>query len=153
VATIMLACNNETKQNAEVDSPAVAAEQSLAVPTPSAMESGTSCYAWIKNRDTVDMKLNVDGEEVTGQLNYRWYEKDKSLGTFSGEMNGDTLIAEYIFDSEGMRSVREIVFLKKDNKFYQGTGEMAEKGSKVMFLDKSKLDFSNDIVLDATDCK
>ncbi|WP_256004127.1 hypothetical protein [Pedobacter deserti] len=112
----------------------------------------TACYMWVSDRDTVEMKLNMSDDDVNGELNYKWYEKDKNLGSFTGKMNGDTLVGDYTFQSEGMQSVREIVFLRKAEQLLQGTGEMTEQGGKVIFKDKSKLSFSKDIVLDKTDC-
>ncbi|MNE98222.1 hypothetical protein D3C80_1967130 [compost metagenome] len=69
-------------------------------------------------------------------------------------MKGDTIIAEYTFDSEGMRSVREVVFVKRaDGNIYEGTGEVMEKGGKMVFKDRSTLKFSPAMVFTKTDCK
>ena len=153
VVGILGACNSESSNNKTTDSTEIIAEDTTFTATKAADQQGQNCYAYTKNKDTVTMTLDVNGEEYTGKLNYKLFEKDKNNGTFAGEMKGDTLIAEYTFDSEGMRSVREIVFLKKDGQFHEGFGEITEKGSKVMFKDRSKLEFGNAIVLAKVPCE
>jgi len=86
-------------------------------------------------------------------LSYSLFEKDSNKGTISGEVKGDTILAEYNFDSEGMRSTREVVFLKRDRKLYEGFGEVEEKNGKTVFKDRSKLKFGDAIVFSLTDCK
>ncbi|TDQ07524.1 hypothetical protein [Pedobacter metabolipauper] len=111
------------------------------------------CYTYTKNRDTAYLKLNVSGEELTGDLNYSLYEKDRNSGTIAGEIKGDTIIAEYTFDSEGMRSVREVVFLKKDGKLYEGFGDVTEKGGKTLFKNRADLKFTDAMVFSKTECR
>lgn len=117
-------------------------------------KKSSNCYVYTKNRDTASLRLNIDGEELTGELNYKLFEKDNNKGKITGELKGDTIIAEYIFDSEGMRSVREVVFVQKsDGKIYEGTGDVIEKNGKMVFKDRSALKFGQAIVFTKTDCK
>lgn len=69
------------------------------------------------------------------------------------EIEGDTIIAEYDFNSEGARSIREIVFLKKDGKLYEGFGDVETKGTKVVFKNRAALKFDGGLVFDPTACK
>jgi len=152
-AVLFGACTSENKNKTAADSSELIAEDTTFTATKAPSSAvRAECYRYINNRDTVAMELKIAGEEYTGKLNYSFFEKDKNKGTFAGEMKGDTLIAEYIFDSEGMRSVREVVFLKKDEKLLEGFGETEEKGSKVIFKDRSKLNFGNAVVLSKTAC-
>lgn len=117
-------------------------------------KKSSNCYVYTKNRDTASLRLNIDGEELTGELNYKLFEKDNNKGKITGELKGDTIIAEYIFDSEGMRSVREVVFVQKeDGKIYEGTGDVIEKNGKMVFKDRSALKFGEAIVFTKADCK
>ncbi len=68
-------------------------------------------------------------------------------------MKGDTIIAEYIFNSEGRSSIREIVLLRKDGKLYEGYGDVEERKGKMVFKDRSKLLFGDAIVFSKTDCQ
>lgn len=149
----LTACTSENKRIAVGDSTELIAEDTTFTAVNPATENSTKCYVYVKNRDTVSMKLVTTGEELTGNLNYKWFEKDKSMGTFAGEIKGDTIIAEYTFDAEGMRSVREVIFLKKEGKLLEGSGDMTEKSGKIMFSDRSKLQFGSAVVLSEIACK
>lgn len=78
------------------------------------VEMTETCYEWIVKKDTISLKVVQTGNMVTGELHYKWFEKDSNHGDIKGEMKGDTLIVDYTFMSEGMESVRKEFFLKKD---------------------------------------
>lgn len=147
------ACTNENKIKQVKDTAeAIATDTTFSATIP--QKSSSNCYEYIKNRDTVLLKINIDGEELTGNLDYKLFEKDHNTGTIAGEMKGDTIIAEYTFDSEGLRSIREVVFVKKDDgKIYEGMGEVIDKGGKMVFKDRSSLQFNPAIVFSKTNCK
>lgn len=73
------------------------------------------CYQGIMKSDTINLSMQIDSNQlVKGELAYLFFEKDRSKGTFEGQMFGDTLKGVYTFASEGKESKREIVFLKKE---------------------------------------
>lgn len=109
----------------------------------------TSCYTYTENRDTVKMTLTIANKNVTGELTYRLFEKDRNDGHFNGVMSGDTIIADYEFESEGMRSVREVIFLKRGTAFVEGFGPTDSSGAR--FLTHRELTFSG-IELHKCDC-
>lgn len=111
------------------------------------------CYQYVANKDTVTILLDVTGDRVEGALFYNLYEKDKSEGTIIGEMKGDTLIADYTFQSEGVTSMSEVVFLKREDQLIQGFGETTTSEGKQIFKNRSTLDFTDSLVLTATDCE
>lgn len=150
---ISASCTNENKTGQVTDtSQIIAADTTFTVTQPK--ESSSDCYVYVKNRDTASLKINRAGEELTGDLDYNLFEKDRNKGTIAGEMKGDTIIAEYTFDAEGMRSVREVIFVKKDDgNIYEGTGEVMEKGGKMVFKDRGALKFDPTIVFTKTNCK
>ena len=148
----LASCTSENKSATGDSTEVIAVDTTFTAATPN--ESGSDCYIYTKNRDTASLKLNITGEELTGELNYKLFEKDRNTGKIAGEMKGDTIIAEYTFDSEGMRSVREVVFVKKDDgNIYEGTGDVIEKDGKMVFKDRSALKFSPTMVFTKTDCK
>jgi len=150
-STLLAACNNEKKTETITDSATVNPVDTTVTANDQNFANG--CYAYIKNRDTASLTLKVDGEEVTGDLSYKLFEKDSNKGTIAGEFKGDTIIAEYDFNSEGVRSIREIVFLKKDGKLYEGFGDVETKGTKVVFKNRATLKFDGGLVFDPTACK
>lgn len=111
-----------------------------------------SCFQYIKDKDTARITMMSSGVITTGELSYNLYEKDKNNGVFEGELHGDTLIAEYTFNSEGRESIRQVGFLKKGDQLIEGYGDQEEKNGKMMFKNTSKLSFSNSIVFNKTAC-
>ncbi len=70
-----------------------------------------------------------------------------------GSMKGDTLFAAYTFMSEGTESIREVVFLKTANDFVEGYGDVEEKNDKMIFKNKSGLNFNNNLILKNVACE
>ncbi|MBB2149499.1 hypothetical protein [Pedobacter gandavensis] len=151
LAVMMASCTSNQAEKKGRDSSMIAVDTTFS-PTNRAPENSVSCYQYVKNKDTANMQLRINGEEITGTLDYYIHEKDANKGTFSGEMKGDTLIADYTFDSEGLRSVREVVFLKKDGKFYEGYGPVKEDKGKVMFEHRGSLKFDNNLIFSPIPC-
>ncbi|MCC9064091.1 hypothetical protein [Flavobacterium piscisymbiosum] len=115
--------------------------------------SGDQCYASRLNGNIVALSFNVNShQEINGKLSYNLTGKDKNEGTLVGNMKGDTLIADYTFMSEGVSSVREVVFLQKDGALIEGYGDVVDANNKVTFKDKKKLKFDTKNTLTKTDC-
>lgn len=110
------------------------------------------CYEYIKNRDTAKLTFMTSGTITTGELSYRFAEKDSNNGTIKGEMHGDTLVADYTFNSEGRESIRQVAFLKKGDQMLEGFGDVIEKDGKMIFKHLDSLRFGQPIIFDKTDC-
>ena len=126
----------EEKQAAEIDEP-----------------DKKECFRYAVNKDTVTMTLTRNDDNASGELQYNLFEKDGNFGTFSGTFIGDTLYADYTFESEGMTSIREAVFLRKGDRLFQGDGEINIGPDKVTYSNPKALSFGNSIVLEKVDCK
>jgi hypothetical protein len=115
--------------------------------------AGDQCFASRLNGNIVALSFNVNShQEVNGKLSYNLTGKDKNEGTLIGNMKGDTLIADYTFVSEGVSSVREVVFLQKDGTLIEGYGDVVDANNKVTFKDKKKLKFDAKNTLTKVDC-
>ena len=115
--------------------------------------AGDQCYTSRLNGSIVALSFNVNShQEVNGKLSYNITGKDKNEGTIIGNMKGDTLIADYTFMSEGVSSVREVVFLQKDGTLIEGYGDVVDANNKVTFKDKKKLKFDAKNTLTKSDC-
>lgn len=99
------------------------------------------CYQMTLKRDTAILRLDVQDSTVTGDLRYAFYEKDHNAGTIKGVLRNDTIYADYTFQSEGMTSVREVVFQVQGNTLLQGFGDLTEQNGKVVFQNRRKLQF------------
>jgi hypothetical protein len=138
-------CNNNSKTTA------TESKDSSEVTAPANKET-TQCYAGVRGKDTVFLKINKNHNTVSGDLEYNLFEKDQNKGTIEGMMRGDTLLANYTFMSEGMNSVREVIFLKKGNTLVEGFGDVEEKSGKMIFKNTGGVKFDESVLLKETDC-
>jgi hypothetical protein len=124
-----------------------------AAPEAAAMAPVKTCYLYAKNADTISLSLSMNANNVNGLLDYKLREKDENTGTISGTFIGDTLYADYAFQSEGTTSVREVVFLRSGGKLTEGHGDMEEKGVKMVFKNPKQVGFGNPgLSLQKIDC-
>ena len=111
------------------------------------------CFQGISKKDTFNLSMQVDAnQEVKGELSYVFFEKDKNNGTIVGQMKGDTLKANYTFMSEGKKSDREVVFLRKGKIIIEAYGDVEEKEGKTIFIDPKKMYFDSANVLTEVPC-
>lgn len=136
-----LAACQSGKQQAETTNQTVTADSSTA-----------RCYAYYSDKDTIRLTLTQTGETVTGDLLYQLSEKDRNMGTISGRMQGDTLLADYKFQSEGVESVREVAFMAKGGGLIEGYAPVAEQNGKMIFSDRSALKFTSTMPLSPISC-
>jgi hypothetical protein len=135
----LASCNNKTKN-----------KETVAVSNK--INETAACYSYSKNNDSVILHISIKDNLVSGDLLYNYFQKDKNIGKVNGEMKGDTLYAEYTFQSEGVNSVREIAFLKKGNEWIEGYGDLEEQSGEMVFKNKTTLNFKNNITLKQTKC-
>lgn len=138
---LLAACHEQTPQTAE-------APAATAAPAP----AGPQCYAYTSAKDTVRLTLTTTQPTVTGQLSYRYFEKDRNEGTIRGAMHGDTLRAEYTFQSEGVASVREVAFVRRGTGFVEGYGDVIERGGAMVFKQPQALKFTSTTTLAPVPC-
>ena len=147
-ATIAASCNNQPKETTDVTTAADSTETvENKVTTPAA-----SCYSYVKGQDTVTLKMEGLANTVTGQLSYKFYEKDSNKGELTGQLNGDTLLADYEFMAEGRLSTRQVIFLIKDNIAKEGYGKMEDKNGKMVFKDMKGVSFETGLALNKVEC-
>ena len=148
---MLLACNNAVPDShTNIDSPQVTTDTNIGKII--TLNNGDHCFAYTQNNDTVSLSLHLNDSLVTGKLIYRLYQKDMNAGTLKGLLRGDTLLADYSFLSEGTRSVRQVIFLRKGNILLEGTGSMRETSGRLIFTDIKAVAFNGNIVLEPVDC-
>lgn len=140
-------CKNETKTDESEMMNSEESDMQADVNTPQ-----IACYKFASEKDTVLLQMEQINEEVAGTLSYNYFEKDKNDGTFEGKMIGDTLYADYTFGSEGSVSVREVMFVKKENKLIEGFGEVEEVNGKMKFKDNAKFTLNEKMPLTEINC-
>jgi len=145
---ILAACNNvkapDGDQNATADS--TTKDSTIAA------DDKETCYTYINNKDSIVLHIQTEGNHVKGNMVYNLFEKDRNTGTIEGEIKSDTIFASYTFLSEGVNSIREVAFLKKGNTLSEGFGDIEQKDNKMIFRNRSALNFNQNIVLQQSPC-
>ncbi|MEH0155553.1 hypothetical protein V6R21_15510 [Limibacter armeniacum] len=113
----------------------------------------TECYTSLDGKNDVELKLVISGNHVAGDMDYHLEGKDLNSGVVDGEFLGDTLKLIYRFESEGVESEREILFLKQEGKLAEGYGPMEQEGGNMVFTDWEAVEFGKGIILKKEDCK
>lgn len=111
------------------------------------------CYQMVVQRDTATMYLNIIGNNVTGKLVYNHFEKDDNTGSLKGELRENRIVADYIFQSEGGTSTREVAFKIQDTLLLEGHGQVEERNGKTIFLQSDKLQFDAAHPFRKVDCR
>ena len=145
--SLFFSCNSNSTQKEETN---IKQEETK---TPVTITEPATCYALDNGKDKVAMQIGITNNEVTGDLIYNYFEKDKNSGTIKGEMHGDTLLATYTFMSEGKVSKRDVAFLKKGDEIVEGYGSVDPATDEPNFTDRSAIKFDNTFILKKTDCK
>lgn len=82
-----------------------------------------------KNQDTTLLKLEFEGQLVSGTFNHIPFEKDSRKGILMGSREGDVIKANWYYMQEGMEDTLEVEFkllgaelLQKTYAYDQNTG-------------------------------
>lgn len=146
---LMSACKNPNSTKEPTAAEGTGKENSVSPAVPPQQEE---CYKSQVGNSMVELNVMMNDAQVTGMLNYLPEAKDKNTGSIQGKMNGDTLLANYTFMSEGVESVREVIFLKTGQNFTEGYGPVKDENGKMVFEDHSKIDFSKSTPLLKVEC-
>lgn len=111
-----------------------------------AEDSILGCYVARTGKDVYTMQIQSQyGNNVSGTLNFKNFEKDSSSGTFNGTYKNGVLLGDYSFNSEGMASVMQVIFKKSGNDFIRGYGDMTLEGTR--FADTNKITYDSSSTL------
>lgn len=112
------------------------------------------CYLSIFKNDTSSLKINSYNGLVYGKLTYKRYEKDSNTGILNGTIHDSLIIADYTFQSEGISSVREVVFKISGNNLIEGQGDIIinRNGDSAKFKNIAHLKFQEDQVFVKKNC-
>lgn len=101
----------------------------------------SGCYTMTQKQDTALLSLRVEDTLVSGDLSYQWHARDANKGTLKGVLRDSLILADYTFESEGLTSVREVIFKIKDSTLIQAFGELVPNAKKVTFRDPNNLQY------------
>ena len=128
--TLIVSCKKET-----------AATPTAVIEKPN--PSQDACYEYAQKGDKIELQLHyiANSDSVNGTLNIAYAEKDRNSGIIHGKVTDSILIANYVFQSEGLKSIRQVAFKFQNGKLVEGFGEMNADGTS--FLDANHLTFSS----------
>ena len=110
------------------------------------------CFQFVNGKDTIRLRIQPEDVNVTGELAYLFYEKDKSWGTIEGTLRDSLLIAEYTFLSEGDTSTRQVVFKRFEEGWREGYGDINELDGVVVYKNVDSLDYNHEVNLVSIPC-
>lgn len=141
IAFLFIAGCNSNQDNSKVAEKVVDDSTKESTKSTNTSPDLNGCFVSVIKRDTANLKLNINNGEVSGSLVYDRFEKDGNIGTIKGKMQDSIIIADYTFQSEGMTSVREVVFKIQDEKLIEGYGDIVMKGDTARFKNITQLKF------------
>ncbi|MCZ8089868.1 hypothetical protein [Flavobacterium sp.] len=103
-----------------------------------------------QNNTRIEIKLQLIKKKASRTIEYALAKKDRNTGTFKGTFENNIFIADYTFQSEGKKSVRQIAFQLQDDQLVEGCGEVTADGTKL--IDISKIKFNSTMPLTKTNC-
>lgn len=150
---ILSACNNSSDNTEQKKEPVAEVIKDTLV-TAVAPASQGSCYMMVISKDTAFMHLEDSTGFLSGHLMYKRFEKDSNKGvvTLSPEKDGK-MHGWYNFSSEGMQSVREIIFKVTDSTMAEGYGDVKMKGDTIVYKYPTVLKFEHKHPFKKRDCK
>ena len=117
------------------------------------VDNSRGCYVANLSKDVYTLNIQSQiGDEVSGILVFKNFEKDSSSGPFVGTLKDGILLADYTFQSEGMTSKMKVIFKKQGNAFLRGYGEMNASGDNFADLNKITFDTSYIFQVSSGDC-
>lgn len=111
-----------------------------------------SCYLYAVDKDSIWFNISHSNGQINGNMRFKFYQIDGSLGTFEGFMEGDTIRGLYDFEAEGTNSKRELIFLKKDGMLVQGKGETELSGNTESFKENASFTFEDARIFESIAC-
>lgn len=119
LSTIVLAIGCKQKTNSDADT-------TKAKPAPAIAADGVYCYKYQVGKDITTVNLVLDGDTVTGEMNWLPYEKDSGRGTLQGTRSGNEISAVWAYMIEGSNQTEEVLFKMEGDQLLRKTGELVD---------------------------
>lgn len=119
-------------------------EQALTQPISTVAAITPGCYRMIVGKDSATMNLSLQGDSVKGTLLYNRFEKDDNAGDFIAKVDSNKVIGWYKFQSEGVITVRQIIFKISGNKLAEAYGDVKATGDTAYFTYPHTLNYEEE---------
>ncbi len=117
------------------------------------LPSPAGCHKMVIEKDTAYMSLQESGDSLYGPLEYKRFEKDSNKGIVRLLKRNGRAEGWYYFQSEGMQSVRQIIFKMSGDSLSEGYGEIMMKGDTALFKYPQALQFEEKHSFVKVNCK
>ncbi len=142
----LFSCQNNPSQSSENEPSAATLPDE-----PETKAQQTACYRGTENStNQISLQIIYDGDQVNGYLTHYNPNGHSILGHFSGLKKNEIILANCQQLFEGATMTSEISFKIDGENIYQGSGEMTESGDRLIFKDKSNIQYRQ--LLTSTDC-
>lgn len=148
---VMASCHNNTDiHNSTSDS--ISATPTTEPAAPPSKEN--YCFLSTLKRDSTFVNLTIEGDSVTGNMHWKPFEKDGSIGTLAGKKNnlGEfELLYDYMI--EGNRQTETKVMKIENGKLVVKVGELLDSGNNGHLVYKDVATATYKDTLNQVDCK
>ncbi len=151
VLAMALSCSKKTEAIAVKNTDSTGVFSDTESVADSTLSATSHCYILAKGNDTLFASIDDNLGTISGKLYYKNANKEHSYGEILGFSTDDTIKVDYSYHSNGAARVKEIWFLKKDNKLYEGTGKYDASGEK--YASGKSVTFDTENYLKSEDCK
>jgi hypothetical protein len=99
-------------------------------------------YTAIYERDTAMISIIRKGAKIEGKLSFSYGSGIREAGTLKGVVKGDTLLADYHYQSQkGQWQRNPVALLKKGGLLYMGVGETKFAWGRTYFANTAAIDY------------
>ena len=152
LAIFFAGCNTATKTDVKKESN-IGNDTSLSMQETNADPSVAGCYQMIISKDTANLQLSGAGEQFSGVLNYKRFQKDSNKGTVTLLKKNDKLAGWYSFQSEGTTSIRAIEFKMMGDKLAEAYGDIGMRNDTAYYKYPAVLKFEEKHPFNKVNCR
>lgn len=110
------------------------------------------CYQGDTGRDKQAISYDLTGDQVKGVMEVQYFNLTPQTGKLKGTLRGDTLDGEFIYEQDEQMIYRQVIFIRQNDQWVEGIGELQEVDGKQVFTNKNALNFSHPLVLEKGAC-
>ena len=132
------ACKNAPKAPEVAKAPEAPAAPAPAAAPASALVAEGTCYVYTLGKDVTAVQITMDGDKVSGYMDWSPDEKDGAHGFLVGTKSGNMITADWTAMIEGSTNVEQVVFKIDGDKLIRAQGPLDDKNGKMVIRNLAK---------------
>jgi hypothetical protein len=126
--------------------------QTAITEAPKAVQPIYECFMLQEGRQTTAIQMITTGSDISGFFAWEYPDNpaDQYYGHFTGQLTGEQVIADFVFQQSGKVKKEEIMFNKKPGSLLQGRAELHAVGDQMKIKDKTSVIWS--LMYQGVDC-